>query len=338
MRIVPALIFATAALSVPALAQEKPSKGAPSVEKSQRPLAEILTGAALDAYLKGRDLFDAGDTLTGHAKLLEAYELSKNPRLLWNMAACSKSSRHYSRAIDEITRFLRDGREQITADQTKRAEDVRATLYSLVSAVTLKVAPEGASVSLDDEPLVHGEGPYYLELGKHEFRVEHSGFQREARVVDVKSTKPLTLEFSLRADAVAPAVGGPIAQAPIAAPAPAGAVTDAPSASAAEPDRTWTYVALGVGAAGVVAGSTFGVLAWREASRLDSDCTAGACPPSSQNSIDAARRWATLSTLSWVVGGLGLAGGALLYFIPAASPAPTALRITPASVSLEGSF
>jgi hypothetical protein len=335
MRIVPALIIATAALSVPALAQEKPSKAAPSVDKSQRPLAEILTGPALDAYLKGRDLFDAGDTLTGHAKLLEAYELSKNPRLLWNMAACSKSSRHYSRAIDELTRFLQDGREQITADQAKRAEDVRATLYSLVAAVTLKVAPEGASVSLDDEPLVHGEGPYYLELGKHEFRVEHAGFQRESRVVDVKSTKPLTLEFSLRADAVAPAVAAPVAQLPVATPAPAAAVTDVPSS---EPDRTWAYVALGVGAAGVVAGSTFGVLAWREASRLDSDCTAGVCPSSSQNSIDGARRWATLSTASWIVGGIGLAGGALLYFMPPTAPAPTALRITPASVSLEGSF
>lgn len=338
MRIVPALIIATAALSVPALAQEKPSKGAPSVEKAQRPLTEILTGAALDAYLKGRDLFDAGDTLTGHAKLLEAYELSKNPRLLWNMAACSKSSRHYSRAIDELTRFLNDGREQITADQAKRAEDVRATLYSLVASVTLKVAPEGASVSLDDEPLVHGEGPYYLELGKHEFRVDHARFQRESRVVDVKSTKALTLEFSLRADAVAPVVAAPVAQLPVAKPAPAAAVTDAPSSSASEPDRTWAYVALGAGAAGVVAGSTFGVLAWREASRLDSDCTAGVCPSSSQNVIDGARRWATLSTLSWVVGGLGLANGALFYFMPSETPAPTALRITPGSVALEGSF
>lgn len=335
MRIASKLLV-LALLTVPAAhAAEKSSKPAAS-EKAQRPLAELLTGPALDAYLKGRDLFDAGDVVTGHAKLSEAYELSKNPRLLWNMAACSKSSRHYARAIDELTRFLEDGREVITAEQAKRAEEVRATLYSLVAAATLQVTPAGASVLLDGEPASRGAGPYYLELGKHEVRVEQEGYKPETRVVDVKQTKPITVEVMLRAEAPvivpAPAVAAP---APVSAP-PAALQSAAPAPS---PDHTWAYVTLGVGAAGVAAGSAFGLLALGRKNELEPLCPNGVCPASAQATLDAANRWATLSTASWVVGGLALAGGAYLYVATPGERAPAAaLRVGPASVSLEGSF
>ena len=312
-----------------------------AAEKSQRPLTEILSGPALDAYLKGRDLFEAGDVVTGHAKLLEAYELSKNPRLLWNLAACSKSGRQYARAIRELTTFLHDGRDQITADQAKRAEDVRATLYSLVATVTVKASPAGATITLDDEALPPGEGPYYLELGKHEVRVAHEGYRTESRIVDIKSTKALAVEFELRSEAAIAAAAAPIVV-PSAVPAPSVPATPALAATPAPPaeaDLTWAYATLGLGAAGVLAGTSFGLLASRNASDLDASCTNGVCPASSQSTLDAARRWATLSTVSWVVGGLGLAGGAYLYFgTPHAAGAPTALRVSPVSVSVEGSF
>ncbi len=335
MRIASKLIAVALFASDPTLASEKGAKPAAS-EKAQRPLAELLTGPALDAYLKGRDLFDAGDVITGHAKLSEAYELSKNPRLLWNMAACSKSSRNYARAIDELSRFLEDGREVITADQAKRAEEVRTTLYSLVSAATLQVTPASATVLLDGEPLARGTGPYYLELGKHELRVEQEGYKAETRTLDVKQTKPFTVEVALRAEAplVAPA---PIVLAPAPEPAPHAALQRV--LAPAEADRTWAYVTLGVGAAGVAAGSAFGLLAVGKKNDLEPLCPSGVCPASAQATLDAANRWATLSTASWVVGGLALAGGAYLYFAPAGERAPTtALRVTPATVSLEGSF
>jgi PEGA domain len=332
-------LLVLALLTVPAAhAAEKSSKPAAS-EKAQRPLAELLTGPALDAYLKGRDLFDAGDVVTGHAKLSEAYELSKNPRLLWNMAACSKSSRNYARAIDELTHFLEDGREVITAEQAKRAEEVRATLYSLVAAATLQVTPAGAKVTLDGEPASRGAGPYYLELGKHELRVELEGYKAETRTLEVKQTKPFTVEVALREDAPALAVQPALPLAPAAASTPAPAAATAPVAPVSEPDRTWAYVTLGVGAAGVAAGSAFGLLALGEKNDLDALCKNGVCQPSAQSILDSANRWATLSTASWVVGGLALAGGAYLYFAPPGERAPTtALRVTPATVSFEGSF
>lgn len=337
MRIASSLLVAALLAAPLTHAADKGAKP-PSSEKGQRPLAELLSGAALDAYLKGRDLFDAGDVVTGHAKLSEAYELSKNPRLLWNMAACSKSSRRYARAIDELTRFLEDGREVITAEQAKRAEEVRATLYSLVAAATLQVTPANASVLLDGEPATRGAGPYHLELGKHEVRVELEGYKPEVRTLDVKQTKALTLEVTLHAEAPAVAAA-PASATPAVTPAPAPAAATAPVPAAPEADRTWAYAALGVGVAGAAAGSAFGLLALGKKGDLDAFCTNGVCRPEGQGTLDAANRWATLSTASWVVGGLALAGGAYLYFAAPGDRAPaTALRVTPASVSLEGSF
>jgi hypothetical protein len=318
-----------------------------AAEKAQKPLNEILRGAALDAYLKGRDLFEAGDVVTGHAKLVEAYETSKNPRLLWNMAACSKSSRNYARAIDELTRFLADGRDQITADQAKRAEEVRATLYSLVAAATITRAPEDATLAIDGEPATRGAGPYYLELGKHELRLEREGFAPEVRTIDVKQTKALTLELTLERIPTAPA---PLAVAPAApsptsaqAAAPAATVAVAPAATAqAEPSpsgessHAWTYAAFGVGAAGVVAGATFGLLAMGAASDLEAACPGRVCPASQREALDDAKLFASLSTAGWVVGAVGLAAGTALVFTgPSTS---TAFVLSPAGASLRGAF
>jgi hypothetical protein len=329
-------LFVVVLLTAPAaLATDKGAKPA-VIEKAQRPLTELLTGPALDAYLKGRDLFDAGDVITGHAKLSEAYELSTNPRLLWNMAACSKSSRHYARAIDELTRFLEDGQAVITAEQAKRAEEVRATLYSLVAAATLQVTPATAKVLLDGEPATRGAGPYYLELGKHELRVEQEGYKPEARTLDVKQTKPFTVEVTLREEAPAP-VASPVL--PVATVTPAPAAVTAPAPATTERDLTWAYVTLGVGAAGVAAGSAFGLLALGKKSDLEPLCPNGSCPASAQTTLDEANRWATLSTGSWVVGALSLACGTYLHFANTGERAPaTALRLGPASVSIEGSF
>jgi len=313
-----------------------------AAEKAQKPLNEILRGDALDAYAKGRDLFEAGDVVTGHAKLLEAYEISKNPRLLWNMAACSKSSRHYARAIDELTRFLADGRDQITAEQAKRAEEVRATLYSLVAAATITRAPEDASLTIDGEPATRGAGPYYLELGKHELRLERDGYVAETRALDVKQTKAIAFEFALQRaprpiEAAAPVAA---AAATVVPPAPEPAAPLAPPGSEPGSDReassAWTYAAFGIGAAGVVAGATFGLLAMGAAGDLEGACPGRVCPASQQGSLDDAKRFASLSTAGWVLGAAGLAAGTALTF--ARPTASTALVFSPAGASLRGAF
>jgi hypothetical protein len=109
-----------------------------------------------------------------------------------------------------------------------------------------------------------------------------------------------------------------------AAPAPAPvALTTAPPPPAGEtegagPDRTWAYVAFGVGAAGLITGSVFGALALDKKSDLDDGpCSEGesACTPGSQGDIDTLDTRATISTIGFAVGGAGAVAGLVLWLM-----------------------
>ncbi len=172
-----------------------------------RPLSEELSGQALVAYEQAKDLFEHQDYSTAHARFKQAYDASKNSRLLWNMAACSSKAKRYALAVQEAERFLSDGRGRITADQEARAKQMVGDLRQLVAEVRVEVAPAGASLSVDGEVVLERESPaiVLLEIGKHTLRVEKEGYQGAEQVLAVAEPKPFALRFDLQA-IVIPAV------------------------------------------------------------------------------------------------------------------------------------
>lgn len=107
---------------------------------------------------------------------------------------------------------------------------------------------------------------------------------------------------------------------------------------------TLTYVAFGVGATGVVTGAVSGVLAKRRWTDARRGCAmeAGAyvaCPAGADELRAQASTRATISTSAFVVGGIGVATGLVLYFtqpkrrravavIPVASPGDAGFALT----------
>src|SRR6186713_3117351 len=79
-----ALRAQTAAPAAPA----EPPAAEPSAP--QLPLAESLTGDAKGEYESGKLLFEHGDYAAAAVKFQHAYDLAKDPRLLWNVAAAEK--------------------------------------------------------------------------------------------------------------------------------------------------------------------------------------------------------------------------------------------------------
>jgi hypothetical protein len=74
--------------------------------------------------------------------------------------------------------------------------------------------------------------------------------------------------------------------------------------------KTLGFVLIGAGAAGVAVGSIFGALALGKRSNLDGACNPKSnCPLESQPDIDSLHTFATVSTVGFVVGGVGLATG-----------------------------
>lgn len=205
MRIV-CLSLTLSALAVAAPASTRASARAkaaapagPAEARAQKPLSEVLTGAARVAYESGRLLLEADDSATAHAKFKEAYDLSKSPRLLWNMAACSKLQRRYAMAVQELELFLFDGAGHITPEQEARARELLETLRVVVAPVTVRVTPASAALLVDGEPRATNGGEYKFlaDVGRHEFRGTLDAHTVAARAVDINETKALAVDLVL---------------------------------------------------------------------------------------------------------------------------------------------
>ncbi len=131
------------------------------------------------------------------------------------------------------------------------------------------------------------------------------------------------------------------------APPPAGAATGTATGPAAPASpapasgggggKGLAIGSLAVGGLGVVVGSVFGVMALSSKSSLDSAChTKSTCPSSSQSDINSLSSNATVSTIGFGVGIVGVALGAILLATShgsdsqtTPSPAAAAPRVTP---------
>ncbi|MEO8877811.1 MAG: hypothetical protein ABI461_19615, partial [Polyangiaceae bacterium] len=75
------------------------------------------------------------------------------------------------------------------------------------------------------------------------------------------------------------------------------------------PSHVPAYIAFGVGVVGLGVGGVTGVLALSKKSTLDDACGASktSCPASSQSDIESAKTMGTVSTIGFIVGGVGVA-------------------------------
>ena len=105
--------------------------------------------------------------------------------------------------------------------------------------------------------------------------------------------------------------------------------------------RLLTYGAFGLGGAGIVVGVATGIAAGSKHSALERECTGNDCPATAQSDLDGFHSLRTWSTIGYVVGGLGLAGGAALWLIaPSAHSSATGagVWVGPTSAGVRGRF
>jgi len=154
------------------------TSGPAKASTAAKPLAQSLSGAAREAYDDGKLLYADGDFAGASLKFQTAYETSKDPRLLWNMAAAEKNLRHYARAEELLLRYLDTSGSFATDAERQECRALLETLRSLIGSVEVRVSEPGAAVSIDDvavgtSPLAK---PLRLDIGTHVLRVIKPGF------------------------------------------------------------------------------------------------------------------------------------------------------------------
>jgi hypothetical protein len=231
-------------------------------------------------------------------------------------------------------------------------------LSSRIGTVTITVtsrageAVPGARVSWDGAPINNATlgAKRPADPGPHVLRVTADGYQPLELTVVVPTGAGVDAPASLAKDATASA---PVPPAPTAAPAPSAAA--APPAVTAEPPSRqdspaangswgpWPWVAFGVGGAGLATGAVTGALAMSKRSSIIGQCPGGVCAPAQRSDVDTYNTLGLVSTIGFVVGGVGAAAGIVLLLVPPPKPTTTAEVhwvpvVGPGSLGAAGTF
>jgi hypothetical protein len=78
-------------------------------------------------------------------------------------------------------------------------------------------------------------------------------------------------------------------------------------------NKTLALVAFGIGGVGLIAGGITGLIALNKHSSLNDKCPGGKCPSTSKSDVDSYNTMGTISTAGFIVGGIGVAAGVVLW-------------------------
>jgi hypothetical protein len=140
------------------------------------PLAESLSGAAKESYESGKQLFGFADFTGALIKFQAAYDVARDPRLLFNMATCESKLHHYAKSLVLMQRYLKDSGALLSDQDKAEATAAVAAFTPLTSTLTVTSEP-GATVTLDDQVLgTTPLDPQTVDIGVHKLRVSKPEF------------------------------------------------------------------------------------------------------------------------------------------------------------------
>lgn len=164
---------------------------------------------------------------------------------------------------------------------------------------TLSVIVSGAdtyAVTIDGEAASNPESPHKINPGKHTIVAKGGGNTASQDItLGEGEVKKLPLELKATTDTSE-------------TPTPPTWQTDKTTDSN-DTGKALMWGGFGVGAVGIAVGAITGVMSLSKVSDVKPDCPGGVCPASRQNDIDSAKTLGTVSTVSFIVGGIGVAVG-----------------------------
>jgi hypothetical protein len=187
------LVFAALLAAQPALAQPRPAGPAVTDVRSQ------LTENARKAWDAARQLAEAKDYKGALVELQRAYELSNNPRILFNVGALEKLLTHYARAVDAWDKELREGAGKLSPAEAGEARSSIAIVQQFVTTIDVTANESDATLFIDDYPV--GKTPFAapvrIDVGRRIVRLSKDGFVDASQTVDVSSGARTPLIFKL---------------------------------------------------------------------------------------------------------------------------------------------
>jgi hypothetical protein len=306
---------------------------APAALAQDQPQAESVA-AARSLGLQGIKLADAGDCKGAIEKLSRAESLYHAPSILGRLGECQVNVGQVVLGTENLNRVVR---EQLAPNAPKAFRDAQTRAASAlnkalpkIARLTVKVEPADAKPQVTvsgaaiPPALIGVERP--TDPGTHEVVVSAPGYLEQKSSVTLAEGGAQDISIKLEKDpnaVVAAAASTPSA-------APLVATTTAPASDAgSKKSNTLAYVALGVGGAGLLVGGITGILALGKKSDLKG-CVDDRCPTSQKDTLDSAKSIATVSTVGFAVGLVGVGVGVVLLLTGSGS---SSASLAPAKVA-----
>jgi hypothetical protein len=302
---------------------------------------------ALQLYKEGKALRDKGEQQAALAKLRAAYALVETPITALELG---RTYMAVGQLVEARGVLLSVSRIPLRNNESTKAGEARVEAEALATELrprlaSLTVHPKGATttppkITIDNVALPPDAAtvPRVLNPGGHVVVLEANG-QRVQTEVTLAEGQSKDIDIDVPAPKNDPVV------API---VPVDPVTPPPAPPEERKMSPLVYAGFGTAAVGIGVGTVTGILTLSKASKLDDACRDGRCPASSQSDIDSASTTGTISTIAFIVGGVGVAVGVVGIFMggrstegarAGAGPSRGAgLRIVPTINGFSGSF
>lgn len=300
-----------AGLPVAALSYASPASAQDSASQDIAQARQLGQQAqtAYDAgnYAESEKLWNAASKLYTQAPTL-TLGLARTQAKLGKVVAAQES---YNKIIREWGN--NSAAPQPFKDALEAAKNEVGAVSAKVASVTVNVeGPTNPTVTIDGQavPAAALGLRRPVDPGSHKVAASADGYKPTETTFSVAEggTAAATLKMEKASGAVV--AGGP--------PPVTGPTTEPPNAdtgSKGSSNKTLALVAFGVGGAGLLVGAITGVVALGKAGDLKDACDADkVCPPTEQDNVDSYKSMGTISTIGFVVAGVGGIAGAILWF------------------------
>lgn len=163
---------------------------------------EELPAEAQLAWDRALELFQAKKWDGAQAEFMQAYRISKNPRVLFNVAMTAKAAGNYTRAIELFQQELAEGAGRISKQEEQRINDEIQGLGDFVSTLTIEVSEPGATITIDGENV--GVSPLAkavpVTVGTHKVQATKAGYTTATESVLIAGKVPGKATLKLEAN------------------------------------------------------------------------------------------------------------------------------------------
>jgi len=255
---------------------------------------------------EGDDLVHALHYREALQKYDRAWELGHDPAILYNRGRALDALGETPLALDAFEQFAKVAPPDLQA-KVPNFEQLLADVRSRVATIVIRCSVEGATVLVRKKlegktPL---QQPIRAAVGDAAIAIEAPGYKPFNLERKLESGENV-IEVTLEKEAETPKPDAtPLQPAPV--------HTELPETRSG---LKWAGLATaGVGVLGIGAGAIFGGLTFAKQGEADPHCPGKVCDAIGSKAVSDGRTFGAVSTVSFIVGGVALAAGVVLFLV-----------------------